>query len=436
MLCKNCGTPLEENAAVCEICGGSTENTPPAAEALPEGMPTAPAEALPEDTLCAPADTIPPQPAKRRKPHILLRVLLQLLSLCVSLALCISLVAAVALADLNQIMSAGSIQKLVNAILTPVSAPHRTSPAVGALGIRWAEATAPADTTAPAEDSFTVPGDLELDDIPEDLLSGGSSEENMNGLIDWIYDKVMESTDGGLSITREQMQIFVEESTIYTYAAEKLAGYAEDFLNGTANTTITTEEVLQLLNENMPLLEKTFDMKLSVIQKQVLTTSVKQLLEETDINAVIREQIFTSVEESINSSVSDTGMTWEQLQPMLQTLCADSSMYAGIGVCVGLVLLLCLLNFYNVPAGLTWSAFPCILVGTVLTLPLKLLPSLSQLIPDELSVIVMPVLRSFSNILLPIHSVVPVAGVALLVISIVWRIIRACVRRKRRLAAA
>ena len=159
-------------------------------------------------------------------------------------------------------------------------------------------------------------------------------------------------------------------------------------------------------------------------------SSVEKIVVEQDINNTIREQVFTAVEDAINESVSSTGKRWEDIQPLVKIICSDVTLYVAIGVCVLLMLLLMLLNFYNIPGGLTWIAIPCIIVGGLMTLALALAPSLPSMI-SGIPAAAVDIIASFTAALLPIHAFVPILGVALLIISIIWRAIRSAVLRKR-----
>ncbi len=448
MFCEKCGTKLEEGMTHCPICGlevpaqpaAEEKELPPepvqempmepaAEEVIPVPEPEAAPAVIPEPVPVAVPEPAPaPKPKKtakpRRKPHILLRMLLQLLSFVLCIVLTASLLATVVLADLNHIMSAGGIKQLITAVLNPVSAPQRMTPVVGAAGVYW-------DETIPG---FTIPGDLDLGDLPDDLLTGGDSEESISGIIDWIYEELEKNSEEPLPITKEQVQAFVQDSTLSDFMAEKLAGFAEDFLNNTENTTITAEEVLELLEENAQLIEKTFEVEITAEMKQELSASVEKLVVEADLNTLIREEVFESVKETINESTESMGISWDQLQPMIQLICSDAVLYTALGITLVLMLLLCLLNFYNVPAGLTWIAIPSILLGAILTAPLALLQASPELVSGLLPGGLGPVIASFAGVLLPIHGGLLALGLGLLLIGIIWRAIRS-VRRKR-LAAA
>ena len=90
-----------------------------------------------------------------------------------------------------------------------------------------------------------------------------------------------------------------------------------------------------------------------------------------------------------------------------------------------LLLLLCGTNFYNIPGGLTWAAVPCIFVGGILAAPVAIL----QLTPSILGEF-----ASFApmiNVLAVNHYAAPIIGLVLLIGSIIWRIVRSCIRNSQ-----
>ncbi len=418
---------VEEAEPVAEEAEPVAEEAAPLFAAVPVTQQPQPAPAQPEPVPVQP-QPVPVQPEPkpapkqvkarkvRRKPHIVLRILLQLLSLIMCLVLVGCLTATVVLADLNHLRSAGGIKQLINAVLIPSSTSQSAKPHVGAA-------------------TPGIPGNVDLSDLPVDLLTGGTAEENLEKLIDWAYEKMEESSKVPLTFTKEDVKDFVAESTVTEFVAEKLASYTEDFINGTHNTVITTEEIMDLIEENQELIEETFNMTLTPKIRDTIEKNVEKVVVEDDLNNTIRVQVFESVEQTIDESAKDLGMSWEEIQPMLQLLCADTTLYIAIGVCVLLLVLLCLLNYYNIPAGLTWFAVPSILLGTALTLPLVLLQTSPQLFAKFLPEAVVGVVAAFADVLIPIHGAVLVAGLAVLVVSIFWRVIRAVVRRKLSRAA-
>ena len=439
---------------------------------LPEEIPANAAEAAEVPQPAAEPEQLPePEPAPaekkakkvRRKPHIALRIPLQLLSLVLAVALLATALAGALVLDLQQLTSAGGIKQLIDAVMTTItsSAPAK-SPAEPTLNklSNWTVRFDETDPSNPFEGGYTVivdengntvvidengnvvdmdPSDIigdengdiniDLDELPEDILTGGDTEENMDSLIDWIFDQVEQSTGEELAIDKEQVQSFVEQSTVGDYLSEKLAGFAEDYINGTENTVITADEIMELLEENEALLQSELQVELTPGLKEELKQSVNQIVQETDINNTIREEVFGAVDEMLEESTSSLGVSMDEIRSALQLVTSESMRNFVILVNVVLILLLCLLNFYNVPAGLTWAAFPLMLAGGILQVPVILLQNidLSAEAPGGIA----SLLASFANVFQPVHSGVLYLGVGLLVVSILWRIIRAIVRKVR-----
>ena len=165
-----------------------------------------------------------------------------------------------------------------------------------------------------------------------------------------------------------------------------------------------------------------------------IEVTVETMVEENDINGTIREKVYTAVDKVLEENAEMLGgMDREGLQEMLQLLTSDGLFITFVGAAALLLLLLCLLNYYNVPAGLTWAAVPTILAGIIMALPILLLSTATDavagLIP-ELSAFV-GLLASCLDVFAPIHYGLLGIGALLLIVSIIWRAIRGAVRRSR-----
>jgi arsenate reductase-like glutaredoxin family protein len=249
----------------------------------------------------------------------------------------------------------------------------------------------------------------------EDAIASGDS----NAIVDMLYETMKEMLGEEVPITKEQLQTFVEESTVTDYIAEKAAGYAEDIINGTENTQITAEELVDLLEENKELIEQTFEVEITEEAMAEIEANVTTIVEENDINGTIRAEINNVME---SAGAEGSGIPLAQIMEIVRLLSQNTVMYSAIGACVVLILLLCGANFYNIPAGMTWAAVPCILIGGILAAPIAVL----QLMPSILGELA--AFAPMVNVLAPIHYAVPVTGLVLLIGSIVWRIVRSCIR--------
>ncbi len=426
------------------------------AEELPAEEPAAveiPAEESPAEESVVPAAPVaqpdaavaeaPKKKKKRKKPPIALRMLLQFLSFVLSIVLFATLIAGVLVADLRQLTSAGGIKKLVNALLVPTaSAPASVKPApveADRMHMNLDEEPVPSipgGLEVDEDGNISIGGDssINLGDIPEDILTGGGGEANVMNLVDWIYDTIDESNENPMQYSKEEMREFIQESTVADYVSEKLAGFAEDIINGTENTKITADELVDLLKENESLMEEKLNMKLSKDQWKELEKTMDDVVEKSEVNETIRDTVYEAVDKVLeeNSEVLG-GLKREDIQKELQTLTSGKLFFTFVGASLGLLLLLCLLNFYNVPAGLTWAALPTIFAGLIMSVPIVLLSgsadAVIQAVPDLASVV--GVLASFVNVFAVIHYGLLGIGVALLVISIAWRILRVFVRKRR-----
>lgn len=457
--------------------------TDPVTELEPDPQPEAEPRLEPviEPQPQAAAQPVKPAQKPRWKPHILIRIPLQLLSLIISIALFATTLAGALVLDVQQLTSSGGITQLINtamSILTGAPA-HVTQPqpfisGVNDWTIHYDETDAGifvngsysvvvdenGNTIIVDEDGNVVDSsslgnfyidengnlilgdpDIDLDDflgggdldidlgaIPEDILNGGNTEAGVEGLIDWIYDQVADSAGEELPISKEQLQNFVADSSVSDFLGEKLAGFADDYINGTNNTTITADDLLGLLEENEEALKEHLQIELSPETKDEIHASLDQLVQDTGINEMIRDEVFGAVDEMIQDTTSSIGVSMDEIRFLLQVLTSDAMRWTVIGINAALLLLLCLLNFYSIPGGLTWASIPCILSGSILSAPLLVLEGLT--IEGEGAQLV-GMISSFTNIFKPIHFGLLAIGVGLMVISIAWRIIRASIRKAK-----
>lgn len=356
-------------------------------------------------------------PADRR-PAIGIRILLQCISFIVCLLLMVALTVGVVLADLRQIVSAGGIKQLVNTFLSaPASVQQEAEYAAPSVA-----PTQPAGYGVMHMSDYQIP----MDEIPEDILTGGDGEENVNALIDWLYEELHKSGEVEVDFTKEQFESFVEKSTVTDYLSEKLAGFAEDFINGTENTNITTDELMGLLEENEAILQSELQIELTQEKKQELREELHKVVEEGDINTVIRDTVNETVEGALQESI---GVDMQTVQQALKMLIANKLFFGILLVILVLVALLCLLNYYNVAAGLTWSGAAAVIVGFVMSVPIYALQNMSDLLSGLDAQVLMGV-GAFVNFLAPIHYGLFITGLVVLVGSIVWQIVARYLRNR------
>lgn len=426
MLCPYCGAAVQDGSPYCTNCGAVMQSTPSIDQMMNRTTGTYPVYSvsendewgyLPENQQAQ--DFVPimvprqlPKEHRRNKPSIVLRLPLQILSFLLSIFLFVSLIGTALLMDCNRLLSAAGIKQVMNAVFS-VSTARTVMPVMpGAVGVG-----------ANMDPFPTLPPDVQIPELPNDALLEGDTD----AIVDWICDVASQMVGQEVQVDRQRLQEFVEQSTLTDYVAEKAAGYAADFINGTQDTQLTTEELMGLLEENETLIEETFQVHFTREMKQELEQAITTTIEDNRLNEVIHEQVFTSMEQALSASLP---VEWSALQNALQMLTSDTVMMGALGICLALVLLLCLLNFYNVPGGLTWSAVPCILAGGILSLPVAFLQASPALITETIGMpgSIMQLILSFLQVFATVHYGLLAFGVVLLVLSIIWRILRASVR--------
>lgn len=328
-----------------------------------------------------------------KKPVWPIRALLQILSFFVCIALILSLLGTALILDLKRITSTGGLQTIVSTLFSSSS----DEPSA---------ATAEDGYIVSVNDSVGIIGGV---DQSTDITINSSL------LTDALYDILQESL--GTDITEEQLQGFLEESNVTDYATDKVASYLEDALTGEENTTITTDELMDLLAENEELLEKHFGVTIDDETREQIRAQVEQVVEQEDLNGQIRQQVNEVMEQPVAGDY-----TVKDIMDMVYQITA---MFAqALGLCLVLMAVLMLLNYYKLPKGQTWIGVAFLVAG----LPLALAALVLQLAPDLL-IQLSPDLSEFSNtiaqlanLIAPIHYATPIIGLVLIILSIVWRI--------------
>lgn len=524
MHCTCCGAPVEAEDIFCPGCGarldGSSAGEPvPAPVEEPVEEPVAQPVPAPEEAGARPS---------RKKPHIALRILMQLISLVLCFVLLGTAIGAVMLLDLRMLTSAGGIEKVISSIFTVSPAPARSAAVHAPVRIDLCAAR-PSDelqlqllssrtATDPAQDSVEIiygrsqleciasdpelvtvypqadgsyyiaiqdgpefilqpqydgscmvatadglpyyvqPDGLVLDHLGEpaewpfgenvrltydpslDSASGqpddtGSSDDVSGTLSEYIfryYDQIQAQYGDDLPVTRQQLQSILNQPSVQEFLSEKASEYVQDILTGSESASISTDELMALLEENRELLEREFDITITPEIEQQLRSGLTTVLEEQDLSGQIRETINRQLDSVLSggSSWSDgtaQGSTLRTIQSVLFNL-LSTRMLVGIAVvCLVLLALLCLANWYNIPAGLTWASVPCIFGGLIVTVPLLILRSQPRILLSMMGAnarALMNLLLSFTDVMLPVHCGLLIFGLLLLIASIVWRIVR------------
>ena len=394
MNCKNCGAEVAEGSAFCSACGAKI-------------------------------------PKEKKRPIAPVRLLMQLGSFVLCLVLLVSLVSTVLLADVRLLTSSGSIETILNHLLNPQSPTPSADAAVGAAGvIIRRDISSDFGFTVDQDgniiddsgniignindpDSIQLPEGIEL---PDDLQIPADALTDSNALAEFVYEIAQEMLGEELPITVEQVQAFLEESNVMEFVAEKASGLIEEVLSGELSEApiITTDELVQLVQENIPVIEKHFEVEITEEMRQEFTKQIQASFDDAALNETLRE----TVNETLSQPISIGGaeeMTVSELLATINQYTQPKTIFLAVAGCLVLMALVMLLNFYNLPQGMRWNAGPCIWAGLALSLPLMLLQSA---VAEELAA-EMPALQGILTgvvkVIAPVHYGVLALGMVLFV---------------------
>lgn len=221
-----------------------------APEVVVSDAPEVAAEVLPEE----PKPEQPKKKKEKKRRSAPVRILMGFIAFILCIVMFAVSLVGVLILNFRAVLSRDGISNIVNQLVfgQSVSAPARSALAVGA-GVYLEEHT---------------------------------SENNMtDSLVDWAYDLLKDQLGEEMTVTREQVQTFVQESTVKDFVVDKAAGLVEDFYSGENATTITVDEVLQLMEENRQILEEQF----GVVVNQEAVDAVSTMLEENQILEPLKE---------------------------------------------------------------------------------------------------------------------------------------------------
>lgn len=347
-------------------------------------------------------EQLPSAISKREMPTGV-KVLLRILSILLCLCLCVSLLATVLILDFRLITHKDTIRKMAGSIFSPSVQAVVTMPMRAAVGS--AAASGPSETT----------------------------EQTQDALVAWLYDTLKQQHGDALMVTQEQMQSFLNQSTTKEYLTDKIASYADDFINGTNNTTITSEELTWLIEENNAAIEAELGVKMdAAAQEQVLS-----FVEEMNIGQVIRNEVIEGVEnltipggsplfpqngpagsDPQNSALGGS-YTIGALMADLRTLTSNTALIITIIINLFLITALFFVNRMRLSATLCCAGIPAAVLGVLLSLANAALQLISGALGNFGSVI-----SVIAGVVAPVHYGMLGFGVVLLIAAIVVKVLR------------
>ena len=378
-----------------------------------------------------------------KKPIFPIRLLLQLASFLLCLLLIVSLDATILVEDLQALTSRDGIRTIL-ACLAESSAetedPALLIPTASSDGfVKLNSTTATGEYTVDENGNIiaadgTVVGNVnDPSSIPDDFVFPGSSEipgdleiptdilTNPDALSDFIYDIASGMVGEGTEITPEQVETIVNESTVMDFLADKTATLIHDALTGNVSTIFTADEIMDLIDENQALLEETLQITITEEQKATMHTQVEQAIVDADLDNTVRESVDSAMHGTVHIGNKDVEVG--ELMHSIEWFTHLEALIDAIIVCLVLVALIMLANYYNLPQGLGWTATACTIAGIIMAAPLVIVHFLPALLTNILpqSSELLTVLDGFYFVMAPYHFAVLALGLILIVVSNVWR---------------
>ena len=278
-----------------------------------------------------------------------------------------------------------------------------------------------------------------------------------SAIVDFVLDSVLEQYGDELPFTKEDLEEFVEESTLTDFIAEKAASIVSDIYTGENTTTLTQEEIIEQIQQNAELIEEHFGLEITeeVIQQ------VSTVIEENEIIEQIQEQGVANVimgalngkpqfspDHMEGQGPSDEGATgMPSLDPSnpagmimeilntVRSVTSSGTLLILIGICLVLMGLICLLNMRQIWVGI----IDCGVTAILSSLLFALLSGYACLMPEAwlelLSVI--PMVGPVSLLILQLTAPVAFSVFGLGIVLIIGGcVIRGVVRKKRKAAEA
>lgn len=275
-------------------------------------------------------------------------------------------------------------------------------------------------------------------------ISSGGTDGVAGALVDWAYDYVQEQFGGELGISKEQIQNFVQNSTVKDFVAEKAAGLVQDFYSGENNTTITVEEITGLIEENAGILEEQFGL---VVDQEALEI-VDQVIEESGFLEPIEEEgLMGYIQQSMGGmtpegdspagtpGIPGGNQMMEDMQAMQEAMqiIRDVTSYTALAILAGVLAFLMLLLFFvngGISAMLSQTGVILTLTGLIFSAPAIVCQTQPLLLMSMLDPMIASVVISVFTATAWVNYTVLGTGVAMIVAAIVIKIVKNTKKKK------
>lgn len=362
-----------------------------------------------------------------KKPHVVIRILLGIISVVLSIALFVGIFTAMVIGNIRVLTNKDNLQTFISEILfaTPKKhAPVILRQGVGVGGVKLDEADAEMDGT-------------------------------QQMIVDYVYDMLKDQFGDELPVSEEKVEELLSESTVPEFLSEKMASIMSDVLTGETTTTITSEEVVELIQENSELIQDTFGVEITQehldavsewVEEADITNTVQQVVQgnlglkdpetgrpEEGGVAMAPEMQGSVLQGMVSGQVPVDDILSGDIQTMLalfREITSVNILLTILGACAVLVVLLFLVNYWKPYAAVRCVGITAMIASLPFLIPTVLVLAVPAMFAEPGLSIVALVLRLTSVVCIGLF----VGGVVLLAGSIVWGTLAK--KKARALAAA
>lgn len=358
---------------------------------------------------------------------------LAVLSFVLGFALFLCAVATALIADVRIITSESGVRQITKTFLGAPQRVHSvTSIYRGAVGVPYAA-------------------------VPRlEEQSGDLGNVVTEGLVGFLYEGLKDFLGEDMTMTQEELEAVVDQSTVKDFIADKAAGLVTDYVTGDITTTITGDEVKQLIEENQALIEQVVGQPLpdNVIDQIVQVVENNEIIQklETEGLAGVIDQMSGAVPEEGGDAVGDalgglkpkdpnalgnqifgeelggtvagitSSLTGGELEglgsisdvlTLLRSVTSVGKLILGIVVCLVLMAAIILVNIKQLGKGLRRSGYPLLYAGAPFfaNLVALLVPSLFAVMPLNVAGLVLRMTAVVNGTVFGLGLALVIAGI-------------------------
>ena len=354
---------------------------------------------------------------KIKKPPVVVRVLLGLVSIILCLALFCTTVLTMVITDLKVLTSKDNLQTFISQLI--FAAPKKNSPvylfqAAGVGGVRLDDA-----------------------EIPEGTQD---ESESTQFIVDILFDYLETELGDEMTISKEDVGALLEESTIPEFVSDKMASMASDIITGESTTDITKDEILDLVEENKEIIEDVIGEELpaevieqiaNVAEENNVAETVKEAVEVklglrpapgtpedegVSIRPVIKENVVQGVLSGKHTMDDVLNGGIPTMLAAFREITSTTVILSLLGVCLVLIGLLFATNYWKLHAALRSAGITLMMAAMPFVAAMVTVQAVPALFADPAMKIVALVIQATGVVSLGTFG----GGLAMLIGSIVW----------------